>query len=67
MGGKHRAKFDSIQIIKTAEIGNDDVRRANTLQFVDDNVKFPLIRERMPKIDKKYKTVFKYGSIRRTY
>lgn len=67
MGGKHRARFDTIQIIKTAVLDNDQVRRPNTLQFVDDNVKFPLIRKRMPKIDKQYKSAIKYGAIKRVY
>lgn len=42
MSGRHRARWSSIQVLKVEEIQKDDVRRPNTLQFMDDDLKFPL-------------------------
>ena len=42
MAGRHRTRPRSIRIIRTAEIKDEDVKRANPLQYIGDEVKFPL-------------------------
>ena len=42
MAGRHRTRPRSIQIIRTAEIAASDCKRADTLQFVSKDQKFPL-------------------------
>lgn len=42
MAGRHRTRPRSIRIIRTAEIEDKDVKRANPMQYIGDNVKFPL-------------------------
>ena len=42
MSGRHRARWSSIQVLKVALIADDDVRRPNTLQFMDPDLRFPL-------------------------
>ena len=52
MGGLHRARWSSIQVIKVQEIKEEDVRRKNTLQFLGPDLKFPL-PHRAPRRGKK--------------
>mmetsp|Transcript_71791 Transcript_71791/g.149955 ORF Transcript_71791/g.149955 Transcript_71791/m.149955 type:complete len:177 (-) Transcript_71791:62-592(-) len=42
MAGTHRARFASIQIIRTATVDAADARRASTRQFHNSKIKFPL-------------------------
>merc|ERR1711865_1203510 len=42
MGSRHRVRFASIQIIKTATIPDDRVKRSQTLQYIQADLKFPL-------------------------
>lgn len=43
MSGRHRARWSSIHVLKVEIIENDeDVRRPNTLQFMEKDLKFPL-------------------------
>merc|ERR1712166_880242 len=43
IAGRHRARFSSIHVIKVAEIKAADCLRNNPKQFLDANVKFPLV------------------------
>lgn len=42
MSGRHRARWSSIHVLKVQEITKDDVRRPNTMQFLEDDLRFPL-------------------------
>lgn len=42
MGARHRARADSIQIIKVEEIAANQCRRPHMKQFHDSKIKFPL-------------------------
>lgn len=42
MGARHRARADSIQIIRVEEIAANKCRRAHIKQFHDSKIKFPL-------------------------
>ncbi|KAJ1455724.1 ribosomal L18ae/LX protein domain-containing protein [Pelagophyceae sp. CCMP2097] len=42
MAGRHRARPRSIQIIRTGQVADKDVKRVGTLQFAKDKVRFPL-------------------------
>ncbi|KAI0565896.1 Ribosomal protein 50S [Gracilaria domingensis] len=42
MSGRHRARWSSIQVLKVKIINDADVRRPNTQQFMDADLKFPL-------------------------
>eukprot|EP00817_Percolomonadidae_sp_ATCC50343_P006355 CAMPEP_0117421680 /NCGR_PEP_ID=MMETSP0758-20121206/2700_1 /TAXON_ID=63605 /ORGANISM="Percolomonas cosmopolitus, Strain AE-1 (ATCC 50343)" /LENGTH=150 /DNA_ID=CAMNT_0005203903 /DNA_START=159 /DNA_END=611 /DNA_ORIENTATION=+ len=57
MASRHMADFSRIHIVKTAEISNEQVKRDHTLQFIDDDVKFPLKRHNIKK-DAQDKTLF---------
>ena len=59
MAGRHRARPRSIQIIRTATIDDSEVKRPNMLQFVGDNVKFPLPHRLQRAPSKKLRTTFK--------
>lgn len=41
MSGRHSASLDSIQIIRTSVLKNSEVKRAQTLQFANESIKFP--------------------------
>ena len=59
MAGRHRARPRSIQIIRTATIDDDQVKRTNMLQFVGDDTKFPLPHRIQRHPNKKVRTTFK--------
>ena len=59
MAGRHRARPRSIQIIRTATIGDDEVKRPNMLQYTGGNVKFPLPHRIVRAPSKKLRTTFK--------
>merc|ERR1719421_2056598 len=42
MAGRHRARFSSIHVIKVEEIAASDCLRANTKQYLNANIAFPL-------------------------
>lgn len=42
MAGRHRTRPRSIQIIRTAQVANEDLKRVNGMQFAQAKVKFPL-------------------------
>eukprot|EP00882_Tetradesmus_deserticola_P000165 GHRQ01000186.1.p1 GENE.GHRQ01000186.1~~GHRQ01000186.1.p1 ORF type:complete len:183 (+),score=80.72 GHRQ01000186.1:35-583(+) len=44
MASRHRVRFPCIQIIKTATVPAAACKRANTLQFHDSKIRFPLTR-----------------------
>lgn len=63
MASRHKARYQQIHIIKTAEIKDEECQRANTKQFLADPenpdkvLRFPPILKR-PRIEKKYKKKF---------
>ena len=61
MAGKHRARKESIQIIKTCVVKKKDVRRQEIKEFNKSNLKFPKVKrlslKRAP--TKALKTLFK--------
>lgn len=42
MAGRHRTRPRSIQIIRTGVIANEDLKRDNGMQYVKEDIKFPL-------------------------
>lgn len=55
MSGRHRARWSSIHVLKVQEITDqDDVRRPNTLQFMEEDLRFPLPHTR-PRASEKSK------------
>eukprot|EP01039_Chlorochromonas_danica_P004739 gene4739-5189_t len=42
MAGRHRSRFRSIQIIRTATVAAKDCKRVSSLQFHKSDIKFPL-------------------------
>mmetsp|Transcript_26392 Transcript_26392/g.39163 ORF Transcript_26392/g.39163 Transcript_26392/m.39163 type:complete len:179 (+) Transcript_26392:28-564(+) len=42
MAGRHRSRFQSIQIIRTATVKSSDCKRVTTTQFHDSKLKYPL-------------------------
>lgn len=41
MSGRHRARWSSIHVLKVQEVSPEDARRANTQQFLADDLRFP--------------------------
>jgi len=60
MASRHRVRSHALQIIKIAEVANEDVRRENTRQFLADDVSFPVVRKTLRHDSKSQKTTFKY-------
>merc|ERR1712187_248327 len=58
MSGRHRAQASSIQILKTAVVPKDAIRRPHITQMLPANTKFPVVR-RMPMIPKGEKKLFR--------
>merc|ERR1711959_459853 len=42
MAGRHRARFSSIHVIKAKEVAASECLRANTKQYLNASIKFPL-------------------------
>eukprot|EP00741_Cyanophora_paradoxa_P002667 tig00000615_g2588.t1 len=59
MASRHRARFSSIQIIRTGVIPTSQCRRSNTLQFLTSKIKFPLPHKVVRPAQKKFVTTFK--------
>merc|ERR1712086_1048989 len=62
MTGRHRAKAQSIQLIKTEEIPNDKCRRPHSIQMHAHDLKFPVGRK-IPVRPVKFKTTFSANRI----
>ena len=60
MASRHRVRAPCLQIIKICVIPDDKVKRVNTLQFIGDNVSFPLVNKLCRHDSKANKTTFKY-------
>jgi len=60
MASRHRVRSHALQIIKIAEVANEDVRRESTRQFLEDDVSFPVVRKTLRHDSKSQKTTFKY-------
>ena len=58
MSGRHRAQAESIQILKTAILKPDQIRRTHVLQMLPKTVKYPVVR-RMPLEPKKLRQTFR--------
>jgi len=59
MGSRHRCRFSCIQIIKTATVPASACKRANTLQFLDSKIRFPLAFKLIRPASRTLKTTFK--------
>ncbi|WIA37863.1 hypothetical protein OEZ86_014712 [Tetradesmus obliquus] len=59
MASRHRVRFPCIQIIKTATVPASACKRANTLQFHDSKIKFPLTRRLARPSAPEYRTLYK--------
>jgi len=58
MAGRHRAQASSIQILKTAIVSKEQIRRSHVLQMLPQNLKYPNVR-RMPLIPKTQRKIFR--------
>lgn len=58
MASRHRARPRSIQIIRTAQVSDADIKRPGTLQFAKSDIKFPLTHRLPRPSHKKYKATF---------
>ena len=60
MSGKHQARHDTIQILKTSVISkSDDVRRAGTAPYLDSGIKFPIVKTIPRSSERRFRTNFK--------
>jgi large subunit ribosomal protein L18Ae len=59
MSGRHSARGETIQIIRTSVLDRADVKRAATQQFADRSIKFPKTRTVKRPPTKQLKTIFK--------
>ncbi|KAJ1660044.1 60S ribosomal protein L20B [Dispira simplex] len=58
MASRHRARFSSIQIIRVAEVSNQDVRRPYIKQLLSPKLKFPLPHRVVRPAEKRHRSVF---------
>jgi large subunit ribosomal protein L18Ae len=58
MASRHRARFRSIQIIRVAEVEDDDVRRAYTKQLLEPELRFPLPHRVARAPSRRYKSLY---------
>jgi len=60
MAGNHRASPDTISIIRTAVLNKkEEIRRPRSVQYRDNQVKFPILRTVTRASHKRYRTIFK--------
>ncbi|KIZ01204.1 60S ribosomal protein L18a-2 [Monoraphidium neglectum] len=59
MASRHRVRYPCIQVIKTATVPASACKRANTLQFHDSKIKFPLTHNALRPSSKVFKTLYK--------
>ena len=57
MAGKHHARFDRIQIVRTTVLKDEECKRPQVIRFHDTKVKFPVV-ERKVRRKKEFKKVF---------
>lgn len=60
MASRHRVRSSQLQIIKIAEVSDENVRRENTRQFLAKDLSFPVVNKVMRHPSKATKTIFKY-------
>lgn len=58
MAGTHRARDRSIQIIKTAVVADEDLRRHQNIMYTHKNVKYALPHRQYRAESKKYRSTF---------
>ena len=58
MAGTHRARDRSIQIIKTAVVPNEELRRHKNIMFTHEHLKFALPHRQYRTESKKFRTTF---------
>ena len=58
MAGTHRARDRSIQIIKTAVVADEDLRRHQNVMYTHENVKYALPHRQYRAESKKYRSTF---------
>ena len=63
MASRHRVRAPCLQIIKIAQVADDDVKRDNTIQFLGrkEPVSFPVVNKVLRPDAKSQKTTFKYS------
>ena len=59
MASRHRVRFGQIQIIKTATVDWQSCKRANTKQFHNEKISFPITHKLARPTAPQFKTVFK--------
>lgn len=57
MSGRHRARWSSIQVLRVKEIAEEDIRRPNTMQFLEKDLKFP-VPHTVPRAAKNKRSTF---------
>lgn len=58
MAGRHRARFPSIQILKTAVVDAKDCKRVSCTQFHNNKIRFPLAHRSLRAPSKQLRTVY---------
>ena len=63
MASRHRVRAPCLQIIKIAQVADDDAKRENTIQFLGrkEPVSFPVVNKVLRPDAKSQKTTFKYS------
>ena len=63
MASRHRVRAPCLQIIKIAQVADEDVKRDNTIQFLGrkEPVSFPVVNKVLRPDAKSQKTTFKYS------
>eukprot|EP01128_Nolandella_sp_AFSM9_P011970 TRINITY_DN8850_c0_g1_i1.p2 TRINITY_DN8850_c0_g1~~TRINITY_DN8850_c0_g1_i1.p2 ORF type:complete len:177 (-),score=50.17 TRINITY_DN8850_c0_g1_i1:99-629(-) len=59
MNGRHRTTYNRIQIMEVKEIKAADLKRANTKQFIDPKIAFPLPHRQLAAPSRAFRTKFK--------
>merc|ERR1719263_1956821 len=59
LSSRYRARFRSIQILKTAQVGSKDVKREQIRQFLDSKLKFPICHKVQRSAIRKHRVSFK--------
>lgn len=59
MAGRHSARADTIQIIRTSVVARKDLKRQNVIQFNNNSIKFPKTDRRKRAPTKATSTIFK--------
>lgn len=59
LGGRHRVRAPCIQIIKTATVPAKACKRANTQQFLNSKIRFPLTHKLVRPPSRVLKTTYK--------